>query len=516
MLTVSDQTLPPLRHPWRNAIAVGRAYDLLRADLQAHLRGLQGRMHWRSCRFHAVFDDDMQVVRRLPDGSLAYQWGNVDQAYEFLLSIGLKPFVELNPMPSCLASGSQTMFWYKMNVTPPKDWGEWEALIEAFARHLVARYGLDEVRSWCFEVWNEPNLAGFFSGTKEDYFRLYACAARALKRVDAGLRVGGPATSKANWIGEFIAWCAKEGLPLDFVSTHLYPQDEYVDFPERKDSPHAVGAFFADTVRGVQAEVRASPKPDLPIHWTEWNAMCTAPGRRIDWSTNTSNDELQAAAFVCHACTELDGVADTLCWWVASDIFVEGGPSLAPFSMTYGLCTIHGIPKASAQAFVLLGELRGCRRGLALGEVPHGAGACATEEGGQINLLLWYRQHPELPGQPIWRDRLEIAVPDAAERLVLSSRLRAGAGSCYETWRSIGSPQDLSAPEEALLRAQAEPERRAERHSPHGGRIGLEATLQPGEVLLLQIRPVGRSALPRQVDAKALAAWDAIMGDRSR
>ena len=110
-----------------------------------------------------------------------------------------------------------------------------------FAKHLVRRYGLDEVRKWYFEVWNEPNLSGFWSGTKNEYFKLYKASADGLKSVDGGLRIGGPASSKANWIQDMIDYCTDNGVPLDFISTHLYPQDEQVDYPDRKGSPYGVG-----------------------------------------------------------------------------------------------------------------------------------------------------------------------------------------------------------------------------------------------------------------------------------
>jgi hypothetical protein len=108
MIIIERTSGAPFLQPWRNAISVGRAFDLVRSDLLDHLRVLQREIAYRYCRFHAVFDDDMQVVVRRPDGSLAFQWRNVDQVYDALLGTGLKPFVELIPMPTALASGTQT------------------------------------------------------------------------------------------------------------------------------------------------------------------------------------------------------------------------------------------------------------------------------------------------------------------------------------------------------------------------------------------------------------------------
>ena len=169
MIKITPSAQPqPLRQPWRELITVGRAYDLLRADLLDHLEWLQKEIGYRYCRFHALFHDDMGVVKRAANGAITYHWHHLDKVYDALLARGLKPFVELNSMPAALASGDATIFYYRMNITPPRDWDEWGALIEAFARHCIERYGLDEVRSWYFEVWNEPNLSGFWTGTQED------------------------------------------------------------------------------------------------------------------------------------------------------------------------------------------------------------------------------------------------------------------------------------------------------------------------------------------------------------
>src|SRR6476661_3612893 len=112
-----------LNMPWRNIIAVGRAHNLLRADILEHLAYAQKIMGYRYCRFHAIFDDEMDVVKRdAKTGKLIFQWHQVDQVYDALLKMGIKPFVELNPMPKVMASGKQDMFNYKMNVTPPKSY----------------------------------------------------------------------------------------------------------------------------------------------------------------------------------------------------------------------------------------------------------------------------------------------------------------------------------------------------------------------------------------------------------
>jgi xylan 1,4-beta-xylosidase len=517
VITIGNPTGTRLAMPWRNAIAVGRAFELLREDLVAHLALLQRVIGFRSCRFHAIFDDDMQVAVRTADGAIAYRWRLVDQVYDRLLALGLKPFVELNPMPTALASSDKTVFAYRMNVSPPRVWGEWEALIETFARHLVDRYGLDEVRSWHFEVWNEPNLRGFWSGRFEDYVPLYEGAARALKRVDAGLLVGGPATARAEWLELLIDHCAQARVPLDFVSTHLYPQDEDVAWPGRKGSPHAPGAFFAATVERARARVdercRAHGLAPLPIHWTEWNAMACGGGTPQDWAANPTNDTLHGAAFVARNCLALDRAADTLCWWAASDVFGECGLPVTPYAMGYGLLTIHGLPKPAFHGFALLRRLGGEVLTVELEDGGDAGvhGCAATRTGAVTDLLLWNQRLLEDPAPAPWSVRVALPALEPGEHLVLLARVGPGQGSAHETWLAMGAPQDLAPAMEDALRDHAAPRWMVERQAPCAGRLALDLRLAPGEVVYAQVRPLGQPALPRSQDPAAVARWNAAM-----
>ncbi len=517
-LTVYPQLSPiRLRKPWKNAIAIGRAYELLREDTLEHLRFVQRSIGYRYCRFHGLFHDEMAVVTRREDGSLAFRWHQVDKVYDALLKMGLRPFVELNPMPSALASGHQTIFDWKMNVTPPRDYHEWEQLVEAFTRHCVDRYGLDEVRQWYFEVWNEPNLEGFWSGTKEEYWQLYAAAAHAVKRVSSDLRIGGPASSKANWIGDIIAHCTANGLPLDFVSTHLYPQDEYVTYPDRKGSPHQPGDFFADTVRSVQGLVAKSSRPELEIHWTEWNSLSTASSSAVTWTQNTWVDSINGAALVCRTCLALDDACDTLCWWVASDVFEESGLPQSEFSSTYGLVTLNGIPKATFNAFEFLNRLGNEQYNIASDEeLSPGCGWCATKSGETLQILLWHQVLPEVGGQGAWPCRLTLPIIEAGNYFVIQSRIGADQGSAWETWMELGQPQDLSAEEMRLVRSRAQPECRLFPFPSAKESISMNLEVHPGEVYLLELRRQSAAALPKTGLRAQLAQWEQQMSDASK
>src|SRR5271170_2543755 len=205
-----------LPHFWEHTVGSGHATLALRADWQAQMRRAHDELGFRYVRFHGLLSDDVGTLIAEGD-TLFYSFFNADQIFDFLLSIGMRPFVELSFMPSALASGDQTVFHYRANVSPPRDYAEWSVLIRTLAQHWVDRYGLGEERQWFFEVWNEPNLMAFGSGKQSEYFELYRYTVRAIKDVDGELKVGGPATAANAWVDDFIAFCKTSGLPADFI-----------------------------------------------------------------------------------------------------------------------------------------------------------------------------------------------------------------------------------------------------------------------------------------------------------
>jgi xylan 1,4-beta-xylosidase len=392
--------------------------------------------------------------------------------------------------------------------------------VRAFAAHCVERYGLPEVRQWHFEVWNEPNLSGFWSGTKEEYFQLYAHAAHAVKSVDPKLRIGGPASSKAHWLGDLIGYCHQENVPLDFVSTHLYPQDEFVEFADRASSPHAPGMFFQDIFRAARRTVAASSMPDLPIHWTEWNTQLATNEKDVTWGENRYVDSLHGASFVARQMIELDDAAETITFWVASDVFEEGPIPNAPFSHTYGLVTVHGMPKATGNAFRLLERLRGPRLGLDPGNPPPFCGAVSTLEGEAIHLLLWNDAPPEISSPEIWRDSLRIQLPAEAsgQWVATTTRITVGAGSAFETWETIGKPVNLSPSQLAMLRHCAEPAASASLVPAESGALALDFALHANEVLHIEFRPCEPVSAPKSemLSPAESARFEAQLGEKSR
>src|SRR6202451_2779590 len=198
---IVDASAPahPFPHFWEKMFGSGRAILSLRADYRHDLREVKQITDFEYVRFHAIFHDEAGIYDEDAQGNPVYNFSYADQIYDGVLAAGVRPFVELSFMPKKLAAHDTLhAFWYKQNISPPKDYAKWDALITHFTQHLVDRYGLAEVSQWYFEVWNEPNL-DFWGGDPKQatYFELYDHTARVIKSVDLHLRIGGPATAQA-------------------------------------------------------------------------------------------------------------------------------------------------------------------------------------------------------------------------------------------------------------------------------------------------------------------------------
>jgi xylan 1,4-beta-xylosidase len=269
-----NQPAGPLKTVFNECVGAGRANEGLRADWQQQLAITKKECGFRYIRFHGILSDDMGVYQEDKQGNAVYNWQYIDKLYDFLLSIKVKPFIELSFMPNALKSSEQTIFWWKGNVSQPVSYEKWAELIKQMVKHLEGRYGRKEVASWYFEVWNEPNLAQFFVGTQNDYFKLYQITANAIKSIYPGYRVGGPATAGSKWITELITYCAEHQTPIDFIATHEYGVDGLgldvagTKLVRLRDDPDNI----IKKVQIIKEQISKSVYPKLELHMTEWNS----------------------------------------------------------------------------------------------------------------------------------------------------------------------------------------------------------------------------------------------------
>lgn len=531
MLLIDDHVAVDrtLRHVWSECIGAGRANEALRADWQAHFREAVATLGARHVRFHGLFHDDMFVYRTSDGGGFGpsvprevpvYTFAYVDKVFDAILDTGARPFVELGFMPRELASRTETVFWWNAHCSPPKDMSAWLGLVTATVEHWIDRYGRDEVRTWPFEVWNEPNLVPhFWTGTRTEYFELYAATVTAVKTIDAGIRVGGPSSSvfvpdarydgeyhdqsveyttaeapdpsalpwKPVWIHEFLAYCAERDVPIDFLSTHLYPTDYAFD-------TNGVGrAISRDrdatrndlaTMRGIIAD---SPYPNAELHITEWS---TSPSSR-----DHMHDTVFAATYIVRAFLQSHELTDSISYWTFTDVFEEGGGGIGPFHGGFGFVNENGIHKPTFHAMAMLNRL-GSRIAL---QTDHGIITRTGERavaavffnypdsmgsrsvGGANSYAQTLHLAQEGPARSI-RHRIDGLVPGEAYAVEI---LDQDHGNVAQAWHERGEPLNLSRRDVATLAAIADDLDRSTLRVDDDGVLTIDITLAPWAVMSL-------------------------------
>jgi xylan 1,4-beta-xylosidase len=452
-----DQVSGPLDTMFKFCVGAGRANEGLRADWQRQLTVAHRECGFQYIRMHGLFTDDMAVYRTDNQGHAEYNWQYVDELFDFLHRIGMKPFVELGFMPNAMASGSKTIFWWRGNVTPPKDMSKWADLVRAFVIHERDRYGDAEVRTWFFEVWNEPNLAGgFWTGSQQDYFNLYAATARAIKSVSPDYKVGGPATAGCGWITEFIHFCDTNQAPVDFVSTHTYGVES--GFLDEHGNGGTVlsknpESIFGE-VKSVRQQITHSAFPHLQLHFTEWSSSYTP--------ADPFHDSYHSAAYILDKLKRCGNAPDSMSYWTFTDIFEESGPRWEAFHGGFGLLNYQDIKKPSFYAYQFLNRLGATE----LKNSDPSSWICADDAGG-VQVLVWdfTNTHPgkkvhnqefykrDLPSQP--KGKVAISLTHLAKGNYSMELYKVGyrVNDPYATYMDLGSPAQPTTDQVAKIKA---------------------------------------------------------------
>ncbi|MGD0893539.1 MAG: beta-xylosidase [Terracidiphilus sp.] len=474
-------------------LSVGSDYPgtLIRDDSQAQLKLAVDELGFRYLRFHAIFHDVLGTVR-IANGKTVYDWAKIDQLYDDMLARHIKPFVELGFTPEVLATSKNSIFFWHGNTSHPKPEG-WHDLVDAFIRHIERRYGRDEVRTWYFEVWNEPNLSGFWEGADQKaYFELFDLTSHTIKSIDPALRVGGPSTAGAAWVPEFLAHVKLSGAAIDFVTTHTYGVDGgFLDENGKSDtklspSPDAI----TGDVRRVRQQISASAFPNLPLYFTEWSTSYTP--------RDLVHDSYISAPYVLSKLKASQGMVQGMSYWTYSDLFEEPGPPTASFQGGFGLLNREGIRKPVFFAYKYLHALKGNT------VVSDDGQAMLATDGKSFEAVVWDLEQPHqdvsnrpffskvIPSRPAAPVSLKVEhlVPSTAYRLRVH-RTGYHSNDAYTAYLEMGAPQNLSAAQVAHLNELTGdvPEKDEAVRSGRDGNLELTIPMNSNDVLLVTLEP---------------------------
>ena len=452
-------------------IGTGRMGLALQKQYFEQLKLVQEKIGFEHIRGHGLFHDDMAIYHEFQPGvpefgpdagkgwdenkvQVEYNWTYLDMVMDSYRELKLKPFIELGFMPKQLASGDNTVFYWKGHTTPPKNYERWANLIKATLSHLMDRYGKDEVVTWPVEVWNEPNLPGFWKDADmEEYFKLYDVSSRAVKEVDARFKVGGPAVcggTDQKWIKAFLEFVRKNKCPLDFVSRHHYTTelpspDGHYGYPklhpkekcfEQLDSTRGLVDSFEE-YKGMDinvTEFNTSYIPNAPVHDTNLNAAYIA----LMLSTFGDNHKSYS-------------------YWTFGDIFEENGVPFTPFHGGFGLVANGLIPKPTFWSFAFYKNLtRGYEKCLL--RTPECLVTKSRDSKGQeIYKGIAWNVDTDMSGKEL---KLELELPLSGEEdsnVLITQLVDEEVCNPLKVWHDLGEHANPSEQEVELLRQAAQP-----------------------------------------------------------
>ncbi|MDQ1288361.1 MAG: xylan 1,4-beta-xylosidase [Actinomycetota bacterium] len=497
-ISIPDTSLGRLKDTWRACVGTGRLDLALRRDYQDSLALVQQDIGFRYLRGHGLLSDGVGIHRPYEyEGSqrVRYSFTYSDQVIDTYLGLGIKPFLELGFMPSALASGDQTVFWWRGNVTPPRSWDEWADLVRATLTHLVARYGIEEVRTWPVEVWNEPNLPHFWKDADADaYHRLYEVSSQAVKDVDSSIQVGGPVISPGSdhWLVPFAEFVESRGLPIDFVSKHAYASGPVQKVPFGVHQTLWPPEHLLKQFASPRELLRDTSLRDLPVHITEFNSSY-----RPD---NPIHDTAFHAAYLAPVVAAGGDIVDSFSYWTFSDVFEEEGIPTALFHGGFGLLTHHQIKKPTYHVYAFMARM---------GDdvLARGTDHLVTRDAtGRVTVLAWAAVDVT-DNTPADGHTLRLSVPlrtSGASAFLLRSSVSEEDGNAWAAWSEMGRPCSPTPRQREILRETAEPSRRHARLPVVNGRVALDITLARHEVTLVELAPVDDETPPWWDDDRML------------
>lgn len=477
-----DEPLP-FKKPWLRCVGSERVGTMLRKDYWERFDQIRRFLPFERIRCHGLLCDDVGLLRvdeHCGERRAFFNFTYLDEVFDAMLERGVRPFVEIGFMPQALASGTQTVFWWKGNVTPPADGELWTRTLQALVSHWIERYGRAEALSWPIEIWNEPNLDGFWEkADMEAYFRLYKESVLAIKAIDPGYKVGGPAICGIEgadlWLEAFLDFARYEGLPLDFVTRHLYT----VKGPVSR-SPELLYQYLnpvsvpLEELKSVRERIDRAGYPDLALHITEFNTSYHPQCPLHDTALN--------AAYLARLLSESGDWAETMSYWTFSDLFEEADIPRSLFHGGFGLLARHGIPKPTFHLFHFFSRLGDTRL------MRDESFLLTRREDGSLALAAW---NPVLDKAEHEPKVIELSLPWTGGRaLIRRRRVHEGQGNPRAHWAAMGRPRFPRGDEIEYLRLCASPAAETGVLDPAGGRLGLRVELLQNEVTLLEIRPL--------------------------
>lgn len=481
MILIDNSVEIPFFNHADECVGTGRMGLALTKEYMEQLEEIQAEIGFKHIRGHGLFCDDMAIYQERKDWdgnvTIDYNFTYLDRVMDGYLELEIRPFLELGFMPNKMASGEQTVFYWKGNTTPPKSYDAWCELVTVTLKHLMERYGADEVVTWPIEVWNEPNLPGFWKDANmEEYLVLFERTFNAIKSLDSRFKVGGPAICGVDDVKHmtfFMDFIDKKKIPIDFITRHHYTSEQpspcghysYIRLVELHESMKSV----EDSRRIIDSY------PDyagLPMHITEFNTSYV-PNAPI-------HDTNQNAAYVASLLAIMGDTSDSYSYWTFGDVFEEWGVPFTPFHGGFGLLADKSVRKPTFYSFKFFKDL--------VGKCVHrddNSVICIDDEGTYRGVL--FNSRIDRTGEKL---NLQIAIPSkvSAKYTLITKTVDEKTCNPLKVWHDLGEPANPDYNQFELIRENDKPFVRTSVVESTDGKISLDFEVEEFGLMYFELR----------------------------
>lgn len=489
-----------IKHNWKTLITIGKAREGLLRSVQEQLKEIQKEIGFKNIRFHGIFEDKMMVYDEMANGEAVFNFNYVNELFDFLLNINLKPFIELGFMPEKLARDDYRIFHSRDILSVPKDMGKWVRLVQGLICNCINRYGIEEVLTWHFEFWNEPEVIVKLQYISDgEYTEFYRRTYQAVKEIHPEIQVGGPACFVESiyineWFDNYALYCRQNGCEPDFITVHSYPFEAFTvrDIQNFEQTFYVSEneTFLHGAIEKMNEKFREWEMDKKEIFLTEWNATA--------WHRDLCSDTCYKSAYLVKNLTEnMDALAG-FGYWTASDHIEEFFPSPYTFHGGMGLITADGVKKAGYYAYMLLNKM-GNR------EVSAGDSYYITKKGGDVQIIMYNYCHYDNnyrkldPSNINYDNRYQVFVNSYDKDIAINisgfcsgtyrireTSVSRESGSAYDQWVLCGSPGHMTEYETEILKRNSYPKFKVKIQQ-IDNILTVKKTLTPHEVVLIEI-----------------------------
>ena len=503
----TQKKLKNLLHNFKQITCVGKAKHILYKEIQDMLKTIQKDIKFKYIKFHGILDDDMMIYCEDTDGNINLSFTYIDKVIDFLLSVDLKPLIELSFMPKDLARDlSHTMFDNPSIISPPKDMDKWNYLISNLTKHLINRYGYHEVKTWPFSLWNEPDSPISMFGFKDDsdFFRLYKNTYKTVKEIIPEIVFGGPSVMSETlvnnpWIKEFGDYCCINNCHPDFFNFHFYPLESVPTINESnlQQMPYLMlnksENILKETIEKINSTLKKFSFDKVPLFMTEWNSSVS--------HRDLMNDTAFKASYLAKNILENYDDLSSFGYWSLSDFIEECKIPQDLLNGGLGLFTYNKINKNPYYVLTMLNKL-----GNSL--VARGDGYFITKQNYTYQIILYNYQHfsnlyasGELFDMT-FTNRYTPFINTKVKKIIFTlcnlefnkymlkeSIVNRTHGSCFDKWVDMGA-YPLETPEEIqTLSNLSNLMIRKQNIETVEGRYIFSTELEPHEVRLIELIP---------------------------